>query len=274
LLFALVFAGAEPLPLMEPQQEPRLITFEEYVKCSHEVPYVIQIAQGEGMLLYFGARHSFNFSDPQISQIVELWEKFKPTLSFNEGGDPPTLKAQEEAVRRFGEPGLVRFLAARDSVPVKSLEPALTDQVALLRKHYNAEQVKAFYVLRQIPQFRAQQRDDSIEDYLESLLGGFSDPALDGVIRSRAEFEKTLARVLPQLSDWREVPQEWFDPARPEKLAYTNDISRSLSEFRDRHMIDLLVGAVRRGERAFAVVGASHVVMQEPALWALLDQNE
>jgi len=70
----------------------------------------------------------------------------------------------------------------------------------------------------------------------------------------------------PQLKDWREVSQGWFDPVASQ--AYTNQISRLSGEFRDLHMVKLLIDEVRQGKRVFAVVGGSHVVMQERALKA------
>ena len=45
-----------------------------------------------------------------------------------------------------------------------------------------------------------------------------------------------------------------------------NDMSRMSSEYRDRYMIEMLQRHLRARERVFAVVGGTHVVMQEPAL--------
>jgi pheromone shutdown protein TraB len=36
--------------------------------------------------------------------------------------------------------------------------------------------------------------------------------------------------------------------------------------FRDQYIFRLLVARARRGDRVFAVIGASHVVVREPAL--------
>jgi hypothetical protein len=46
-------------------------------------------------------------------------------------------------------------------------------------------------------------------------------------------------------------------------------MSRVGSEYRDRCMVAMLQRHVREGERVFAVVGGTHVVMQEPALHEL-----
>ena len=59
---------------------------------------------------------------------------FSPTIAFNEGGDPPVFQSREEAVRNAGEPGWLRFLAARDKIPIFSLEPEHSEEVNFLRK--------------------------------------------------------------------------------------------------------------------------------------------
>jgi len=82
------------------------------------------------------------------------------------------------------------------------------------------------------------------------------------------EFERSCLWLSPRLKDWRETPADWFDPTKSE--AYTNQVSRLSNEFRDRHMVMLLTEAVKKGGRVFAVVGFSHVVIQERALKAAL----
>jgi hypothetical protein len=154
---------------------------------------------------------------------------------------------------------------------VRTLEPFRRDEIALLLKRYSPEEVKVFYVLRQIPQFQGGKHDETIEAYTQNVLGGLSlKPELKGKPRTIAELKASSARLFPQLADWREVPQMWFDPALSRSPTYMNDVSRLLSEFRDRHMLELLSEQVAQGKRVFAAVGASHVVMQERALRAAL----
>jgi pheromone shutdown protein TraB len=69
------------------------------------------------------------------------------------------------------------------------------------------------------------------------------------------------------LKDWRTADRSWSDPVATQ--AYTNQIARLSSEFRDLHMVKLLIDEVKQGKRVFAVVGGSHVVMQERALKAV-----
>jgi hypothetical protein len=251
-----------------------IMSFEEYVKKRHPVPYILKLSAGKGCLLYFGAKHTFDPNEPELVQMEKLWTNLKPDVAFFEGADPenvPSAVKTREEVRRNGEPSFVLFLAARDHVPVHTLEPSRGDEIALLLRKYSPEEVKVFYVLRQVPEFKSGKHDETIEAYTQNVLGWLSMRAeLRVAPRTLAELKGSSARLFPQLADWREVPQAWFDPATPQPLTYLNDISRQLSEFRDRHMLTLLAEQVAQGKRVLAAVGASHVVMQERALRAAI----
>ena len=81
-----------------------------------------------------------------------------------------------------------------------------------------------------------------------------------------AALSQAARRVLPDLSDWRQAPRDWFIPTGQGRV--TNDIANASAAFRNRFMFRLLVPRVRRGERVFVVAGASHAVELEPALSA------
>jgi len=248
--------------------EPGIMTWEEYGAISHTYPYVVRLTSSEGQLLYFGSRHVYDPADPLVAEIQKLWAEFVPTLALNEGGDPPVAGTIEDAVKQFGEPGLVRYLAARDKTPVLSLEPSRAREVASLLPHYSRQQIKLFYVLRQVPHYRLATLSVPLEKKIEEDLGTFAALYdLPGAPRTLAEIAESCEVLLPGLAHWNDVPQPYFDPLQ-ETTRFTNDISRRLSNLRDEHMVDLLAREVERGARVFAVVGGSHVVMQEPALRA------
>lgn len=252
------------------QVEP-LMSFAEYVNLEHEVPYVLHLEHDDGELVYFGIRHTRDPDDRQLADLEARWAELQPSVAFNEGGDPPTANSRDVALTRFGEAGLIRYLAARDDIPVLSLDPARESEVELLLRSWGPEQIKLFYVLREIPQIRGTAEARSPEAHADMALEWLGQlPGLAGPPTNADELTRSARRLLPALHDWREIPQEWFDPALPKDLAFTNTISRQLARFRDEHMVELLVEQVRGGQRVFAVVGASHVVMQERALRALL----
>ena len=260
------------VPAHNQEQKPAgILTYEEVAKIPHSFPYVIKLRAGKGALLYFGAQHKNDPKHPQNEQIQKLWKSFRPSIAFNEGGDPPTLKVAEEAISRFGEAGLVRFLATRDNIPVRSLEPNREQEVATLLKSYTPEQLKVFYALRQIPAYRRGKNSETLDERVGFTLRWLSNvPGLEGTPHTLAELGESSARLMQDLKDWREVPDSWFDPGYTRPPSYLNEVSRASSRLRDEYMVDLLINEVKQGKRVFAVVGGSHVVMQERALRAVL----
>ncbi len=245
-----------------------LMTYDEYVKASPSFPYIVKLRIGKGSLLYFGAQHIYDPKNAQVAQIEKLWEEFRPTSAYHESTGTLLSKTIDEAVSTSGEPGLVRFLAARDKVPVFTLEPNRNDEVAMMLRTYTPEQVKLFFVLRQVPQFKERKTDEAIETFITTFLRNVS--YISGLENAPpntvADLDKISLWLSPQLTDWRTADRSWSDPVATK--AYTNRIARLSSEFRDLHMVKLLIDKVKQGERVFAVVGGSHVVMQERVLKA------
>ncbi len=132
LLFAFSVATAQ-------EKDASIMTFDEYAKVRHAYPYIVELQIGKGALLYFGAQHTNDPKHTQIAQIEKLWKEFRPTLALYEGGETPVSKSLDEVVSRFGEPSLVRYLAARDKVSVRSLDLSRADETALLLKTYTPE---------------------------------------------------------------------------------------------------------------------------------------
>lgn len=250
----------------------QVLSYEEYARIEHDTPYVLRFDRGSGALLFFGSAHIYDPEDPQIADIVARWSEFRPTLAYNEGGDPPAEPALTDAVSRFGESGLVRHLGVRDRIPVANIEPPMARQVEDLRAAgFSDEQIKLFFVLRQVPQHQGRTGSPMSDARAIEVLAYFTQvTGLHGPPATPAQLAAACTRLLPPLGDWRDVPQAWFDPAVSRPPAFTGTASLRLSVLRDAWVVDLLAAAVHRGERVFAVMGASHVVVQEPALRARL----
>ena len=135
----------------------------------------------------------------------------------------------------------MRFLAARDKIPAFSLEPNRNDEVAMMLKTYTPEQVRLFFVLRQVPQFRERKNDQMLEDFMTTFLHNISYIAglENAPPNTIAELDKSSLWLSPQLQDWRTADRSWSDPVATK--AYTNQIARLSSEFRDLHMVKLLM---------------------------------
>jgi len=258
LLLAVLTGCSHPRP-------GRILTWQEYGRVSVEWPYVLRIAGSRGELLYYGARHTYLPGDPQIDEIERLWTAFRPDIAFNEGGNPPIESSREDTVRKGGESAFVRFLAARDNVPVTTLDPSRAEEVAHLKRKFTAEEIKLFYVLRTGAQFTAKGTEGPVEKEVERVLAIHNaTPGLMGPPRTLDEVEAAFRQRFPGKGKYQDTPLSWLDPVFDD--SFLNRIARESSDYRDRFMVEKIRSHLEEGHRIFAVVGGTHVVMQEPAL--------
>ncbi|HET6842747.1 MAG TPA: hypothetical protein VFK06_13870 [Candidatus Angelobacter sp.] len=250
----------------------KLMTWKQYSHLSPKWPYVLRINSHKANLLYYGAAHTYKPDDPQLAEIEKLWAEFRPDIAFNEGGDPPIEASRDEAIRKSGEPGLIRFLANRDHIPVTSVDQSRAEEVAFLLKRFSSEQVKLFFVLRLVAQQTRNHPEQPLEDELRRVLPIFAGtPGLNVPPGTSEELAMIYARNFPNHGSYKEASLSWFDPTKSEN--YLNEMARQLNLYRDQYMVNLIVRHVREGQRVFAVVGGSHLVMQEPAIRRLVRRS-
>lgn len=133
--------------------EQSILSYKQYGAIEHQNPYVLEFKTGSGRLLFYGAEHTVEPKNPQVGDIENRWAAFQPTT--------------------YGEAGLVRFLAGRDQVPVATFEPPFDEEIAYLLRTYTPQQLKVFYVLRQVTEERSRQASTSVDDRITSWLSRY-----------------------------------------------------------------------------------------------------
>jgi hypothetical protein len=256
---------------------PAVMSFEAYRNVEHNFPYVIETTAWPGRLIYYGANHVYAADHPEIEDIQTRWAQFRPTYALNEGGAPPVFESLQETVGRNGESALVRWLARRDGVPVETLDPTRADSVAAMRSRFTPEQFKLSSILGQVAEQRRRSDSFQVQDVDAEVMRFMNvlsrTPGLEGPPRTLQELQDSATRLLPALVNWREVPSSWFDPAVFPAITWTNELSRFNNEYRDEFMIQKIIAKLGEGHRVFAVVGGTHVVMQERSLrWRIQRQ--
>jgi hypothetical protein len=236
--------------------------------------------QAGGRLVYFGASHASDPAHPQFAAIEAGFARLRPTVVFYEGPARGEAATAEETIRQFGEAGFVRFLATEGGARIERLEPDPRAEAAAVLERFSPEQVKLFYVLREVSRLRERRGLDEAD--LRAAAGQLlrrTDaifPEMAGVVGSVEALEEAYRRHWSEPAEWWMAPARWFDPGRPSAETgglFTNEVNRVSSEFRDRHMFEVIAREVRAGERVLAVVGRDHVAAQAPALRCALAEG-
>jgi hypothetical protein len=271
----LVLGGAALLSVAacRPHARAPIMTYAEYapLEDTHSTPYIVDTALRDGHLFYYGADHVFDPAHPQMRDIEARWASFRPDIAFNEGGDPPARSTAEDAVHTAGEAGLLRFVARRDGVPIASIDPTRELEIARLRTDFGPEEIAVFFALRQVEEQSRKNREaptraEPIEAVAERQLRGLVERGLEGAPTSVDELRAVARRMLPALGEPLDVTLDYFNPATEPPPHATNRVARALNAFRDQAMVAKLSRYASFGLRVFAVVGSSHVFMQERAL--------
>ncbi len=247
-----------------------LMTWEEYSRLNLQGPYILELEEGPGALLYYGVTHTTTAEDPQLADIERRWEAFGPALAFMEGGEWPLEKTREEAIRRGGEQGLLRYLADRDGVRTQNIDPPGEAQLRHLLKHFPGAQVKVYYILLHTVLMRTRENGPPNINLVNKILRNLSQSRWGyyGPPQKLKDFEAYIQKHLPEVEDWRTITPSLFFSSNPGNFVAA--MHRSLNRYRDEVMLGKIIKAVRKKKRVFALVGRSHVVIQEPALRAEL----
>ena len=240
-----------------------ILSFAEYAAIRHATPYLVDVARGGSRLLLFGVRHSSEPADPMFDQIEAAFATLSPAFALHEGTPPQVEPDREIAIRRHGEAGLVRHLAARAGIETASMDIPLAEETQLLRRTLAPDEVLVFLVVRQLASFNRKTARMDFARYFGDFFALIS-PPLELATIDWPLIEAAHVRVLGRPLAARQVTATETDPMRAELP--TQRMARLSNRLRDEHMLRRLLDALAVHERVFATVGVSHAVMLAPAL--------
>jgi hypothetical protein len=242
-----------------------ILTFDQYAAIRHPTPYLIDLDRDGARLLLFGSHHSSDPANPMFAQIQQIFTELAPAFALHEGTPPAVEPEREIAIRRHGEAGLVRHLAARAGIDTESMDIPLADEARLLRNEISVSEALVFLVVRQLASFNRKTArmdfDAYFREFFELIAPALGLKAIDWPLTGREHIRVMGRRLTPP-----EVTGHETNPmldALP-----TQRIARRSNRLRDEHMLQRLLHAMRCHRRVFATVGVTHAVMLEPALRA------
>lgn len=244
------------------------------LKRVNKRPYIVSYKHASGgELFYFGSSHIYDPKSKMLKTIDSAWLAFKPDIVLWEGGEPGRISNLpnniDDAVKQKGEPGFVRFLAKERNVQDLTLEPSVLTIIKELQKKFSDEEILVHGILTQIEQAK---RKGTPNAKLDSLVINYLKRSqafnFKNIPTNLDEFQTAVTKILPRLENWKEITLDMVAPKslNNPKINTLQKIATVSSEVRDRHMLTLLLTEVKKGRKVFAVVGASHIIIQEPAL--------
>ncbi len=242
-----------------------ILSFAEYAAVRHPTPYLVEVERDGSHLSLLGGLHSTDPADPIFGRIEAAFSGLSPTFALHEG-TPPAVEADREiAIRRHGEAGLVRHLAARAGVDTASMDIPLSREAGLLRRRIGQGPALVFLVVRQLASFnRKTARMDYgayFREFFDTIAPELHLTAIDWPL-IEAEHVRLLARPLVAADVTGLETNPMCDDLPTQRIA------RWSNRRRDEYMLGRLLGALREHPRVFATVGVTHAVMLEPALRA------
>jgi hypothetical protein len=242
-----------------------ILSFAEYAAIRHPTPYLVEVERDGSHLSLLGGLHSSDPADPMFGRIDAAFSRLSPMFALHEGTPPAVEPDREIAVRRHGEAGLVRHLAARAGIGTASMDIPLAEEAGLLRRKVGQGAALVFLVVRQLASFnRKTARMDYgayFREFFDTIapelhLAGIDWPLIE------AEHVRLLGRPLVPVHVTGLETNPMCDDLPTQRIA------RWSNRRRDEYMLRRLLEALREHRRVFAIVGVTHAVMLEPALRA------
>ncbi len=229
-------------------------------------PYILKIIykHKKSGLLYYGSYHNLNIAHPQFNDIEKRWDLFKPDIAYSESIKWPLIKTKEDAIKKYGEQGLLRYLAHRDKVKIESIDPSRKDEMEYLLKYYSVPKIKIYYILRQVVIDKEIFNKKKIKNtYINLLLKNISKVRYFNTYpQNIREFNNSVKKLLPEVNDWRKIDSSYFmNILRKDNILAKMNIK--VNRYRDKHMLNKIIKTLKKGKKIFAVVGKSHVISQE-----------
>lgn len=272
-----------------PRFHDELMTVQEYAQIKHPRPYEYTLKADDRELAFFGPRHTNDPSDPIFEKIRQHLNTKKPDLVLVEGMEainklsPAQLKQltdltpETDAIKKHGENFFTTKLAIDQGIKVISPEPSdlsaiqYLEQQGLPRDAIFAQQVASI-----ITQYARTQTKPDFETYVSRYLNRmsiqFSWNDFDFSLDHFKQIHLALFNVPFNLENTA-LYKAASDPIPWEGKPYgpTNQVAASWGQYRDRHIIDTIQDSLDTHKNIFIVYGASHAVIQEPALRKLME---
>jgi len=234
------------------------------------VPYVYQVNKSDRILVFFGAKHSFDVADTQFKLLKEKWLEFltvtnrKNCLVFYEAKLPNiNLTREEEIINKFGEAGLIRYLAEKNNIESLSPEPPPELEIRELLKKYDAKLLSFFYFLRSLSSLLKNKKGNQFWVKADGLLEKRKWPDTDfSLDNTKTLFKEIFNKELDPIYEGTIINA--VNPTRKDSVV--NEIARESSSIRNEYVLKKIEEYWAQDKNLFIVYGVGHAIVLEPAI--------
>lgn len=262
----------------------KIMTAEEYAQIRHERPYIFELKDGDKELSYFGARHSYDPENSQFSELEKVFDEVSPDIVFVEGiskvgnkkerNEKVKSTSRDEMIKNIGEPGLAIKLAVEKGIEWRSPEPSGKDLYNFcVEQGFSKDEIFAWVILHLLPQYQRGVEKSGFKNYVHRFIERFrEDTNWENFDYTYENGVKIAEQIIGRQIDVENESNagDFVDPipwdAKKENQTVINRVGRATSVFRDRKIVSEIIEAFNNHKKVFVVFGASHAVMQEPAL--------
>lgn len=235
--------------------------------------YVIRhynTAQGPGAITLVGVPHFRFIGEGAVSRLSDVvtasFTTALPDIAYFEGTGNGSAEDAATSTRRWGEPGLLRYLGRLTGIQTRSLELPMPQLVHGLLEKFPQRQVVAFYVARQLAQpgastlaarIAAKGEERVFEEARDQM------EAASAIIDDGFGYQEflTLLRTEYAIQTMMMIDRSWFDPRIKENLEpkLFNKINRLENMLRNRYIANTIDSDLDSGKHVFVLIGRDHV---------------
>ena len=254
-----------------------LMTLNQYYKTDHQTPYKFVIKRNQQYLYYFGSKHSYDPSSPQVEDIRKFFNEFllhtkkENSIVLVEGGERPIALSETEAIIDGAEMSLVTYLASKENRNSTSPEIEEHTKFKLLNEHFPKEEIAYYSFIQVCWQWNNTHEKTNFKEYVQVFLNNN---------RTKSGWDDVDFSYENMMSIHRRLFNMEFNPIDKEFLVSILDPRKetsainSISLFddsglRDNYVLDQIDMYWKKGLSIFIIYGDIHAVMQEPVLQTL-----
>lgn len=276
----LLHATAQNGPLIEYKPDPRIVLsgvmltpaqHDERAAVLEDKLLVLHWKIGGGEVMFVGARHVYDPESPDIKQMQELWEQFRPTIAFLEGRSATGASTIAEGVKTHAEGALTSVLASDTGIDRFTWEPPAEVEFAEARKQCGDKASLAFCFLRG---YYGDRRTRPVSEATASFMlqRRQSDYGFEKLFANLREFDDFMKAEFPDIKDWRTAEERVLWPGT--EHTSLNKVANLVNLARDQHLMRCIIDAARKDHRVWVTAGRSHVINYEPVLKASTNPKE